>query len=156
MKPGNYTQLYIQLVFAVKNRDACLHKSIRSRIFKFMSGVIREMNHKSILVNGVSDHVHILIGWNPSKSISETVHEIKRTTSLFINREKLCHGKFAWQGGYGAFSYGRSQLEDVYQYVLNQEDHHRKKTFREEYLQFLNKFGIEYDKRFLFEFHDEA
>lgn len=156
MKPGTFTQLYVQLVFAVNNREALLHKNIRNRVFEYISGIISEMKHKSIIVNGVSNHVHILLGLNPSKSISDTVHGIKRSTSLFINNEKLCLGKFAWQEGYGAFSYSRSQLEDVYEYILNQEKHHQKKTFRDEYIQFLKKFEIEFDEKFLFDFIDNV
>ncbi|NOU45893.1 MAG: IS200/IS605 family transposase [Bacteroidales bacterium] len=156
MKPGTFTQLYVQLVFAVKNREAILHKSIRNRIFEYMSGIITQMNHKSIIVNGVSNHVHIFIGLNPTKTISETVHDIKRSTSLFINDEKLCPYKFAWQDGYGGFTHSRSQIHDVYQYILNQEEHHKKQTFRDEYIQYLKKFEIEYDERFLFDFLDDV
>ncbi len=156
MKPGTFTQMYVQLVFAVKNRDAVLHKGIRNRVFEYMSGIISEMKHKSIIVNGVSNHVHILLGLNPSKSISDTVHDIKRSTSLFINNEKLCPGKFAWQEGYGGFTYSRSQLDNVYNYILNQEKHHNKKTFKEEYIQFLEKFKVEFDEKFLFNFLDDA
>jgi putative transposase len=156
MKPGTFTQLYVQLVFAVKNRDAVLYKTIRRRVFEYMSGIITELNHKSIIVNGISNHVHILIGLNPSKSVSETVHDIKRSTSLLINNEKLCMGKFAWQEGYGGFTCSRSQLDDVYRYIQNQEEHHTKRTFKEEYLQFLKKYKIEYDERFLFDFIDDV
>jgi REP element-mobilizing transposase RayT len=152
MKPGSFTQLYVQLVFAVKNRDAVLHKSIRGRIFEYMSGIITEMKHKSIIVNGVSDHVHIFIGLNPNISISETVHDVKRSSSLFINKEKLCLGNFAWQEGYGAFSYSRSHIDEVYKYILNQEKHHTKTTFKTEYIKLLEKFEVEYDERYLFEF----
>lgn len=156
MKPGTFTQMYVQLVFAVKNRDAVLHKGIRNRVFEYMSGIISEMKHKSIIVNGVSNHVHILLGLNPSKSISDTVHDIKRSTSLFINNEKLCPGKFAWQEGYGGFTYSRSQLDNVYNYILNQEKHHNKKTFKEEYIQFLEKFKVEFDEKFLFDFLNDV
>jgi len=152
MKPGTFTQLYIQLVFAVKNRDAVLHKNIRGRIFEYMSGIITELKHKSIIVNGVSDHVHLFIGLNPNISISDTVHDVKRNSSIFINKEKLSLNNFAWQEGYGAFSYSRSQIDDVYKYILNQEKHHEKITFKSEYIQFLEKFEIEYDERFLFDF----
>jgi REP element-mobilizing transposase RayT len=156
MKPGTFTQFYVQLVFAFKNRDAVLHKNIQKRVFEYMSGIITEMKHKSIIVNGVSNHVHILIGLNPSKSISDTVHDIKRSSSLFINNEKLCMGTFAWQEGYGGFTYSRSQLDDIYKYIMNQEEHHKKITFKEEYIQFLKKFEIEYDDRFLFDFLDDV
>lgn len=156
MKPGTYTKLYVQLVFAVKNRDAVLHKKIRRRIFEYMSGIITEMKHKSIIINGVSDHVHIFIGLNPNRSISDTVHDVKRNSSLFINKEKLCLGNFAWQEGYGAFSYSRSQIDNVYKYILNQEKHHEKTTFKVEYIHFLKKFEIEYDERFLFDFLNDV
>jgi putative transposase len=156
MKPGTFTQLYVQYVFAVKNRDAMLSKGIQKRVFEYMSGIITNMKHKSIIVNGVPNHVHILVGLDPVVSISDTVHDIKRSTSLFINNEKLSRGKFEWQEGYGAFTYSRSQLDDVYQYILNQEEHHRKKTFKEEYIQFLKKFEIDYDERFLFDFLDDV
>lgn len=156
MKTGTYTQLYVQLVFAVKNRDAMLQSNIHDRVFKYISGIISEMRHKSIIVNGVSNHIHILIGLNPALSISDTVHDVKRSSTLFINKDKLCLGKFAWQEGYGAFTYSRSQVEKVYQYILNQSEHHRKVSFREEYLEFLKKFQIEYDDRYLFNFLDDV
>jgi putative transposase len=119
-----------------------------------MSGIITDLGHKSIIVNGVADHVHLFIGWNPSISISDTVHDIKRGSSLFINNKKLCCGKFSWQEGYGGFSYGKSKIEDVYNYILNQESHHKKVTFRDEYIRFLKRFEIDFDERFLFDFLD--
>ena len=155
MKPGTFTQIYVQIVFAVKNREALLHSSFRERIFEYMGGILTEMKHKSLIVNGMPDHVHMLIGLNPNISISETVHSVKRSTSLLINNEKLCRVKFAWQEGYGAFTYGRSQLNDVYHYVKNQEKHHKRLSFKEEYVAFLKKFEVDYDERFLFDFFDE-
>jgi REP element-mobilizing transposase RayT len=152
MKPGKYTQLYVQLVFAVKNRDAALNSKIRGRVFEYISGIISNLKHKSIIVNGVSDHLHILLGLNPSISISDTVYSLKRSSTLFINEHKLCKGSFAWQEGYGAFSYSKSQLESVYNYILNQEEHHRKVPFKEEYIKFLDEFAIEYEPKYLFDF----
>jgi len=114
MKPGCFTQMYVQLVIAVKNRDAVLNKAIRPRVFEYISGILTEMKRKSIIVNGVSNHVHIFFGLHPTLSISDTVHGIKRNSSLFINKERLCLGKFAWQEGYGGFTYSRSQINDVY------------------------------------------
>jgi len=152
LKPGTYTQLYIQIIFAVKNRDVALKKTTRKIIFKYMSGIISKMNHKSIIINGASDHVHIFIGLNPTKSISDTVRDIKRSTSKYINKEKLCNGRFEWQEGYGAFSYSRSQINSVYNYILKQEEHHKKRTFKDEYIDFLEKYGIEYNHKYLFEF----
>jgi putative transposase len=152
MTSETFTQLYIHLVFAVKYREHVLHKGIRNRVYEYMSGIIRNQKHKSIIINGMPDHVHILLGLNPSVSISETVQFLKRNSSLFINSEKLCMGRFAWQPGYGAFSYSRSQLENVYHYIENQEIHHKMKSFREEYLEFLKRFQIKYDRKYLFEF----
>lgn len=156
MKPGSFTQLYVQIVFAVKNREALLHKNFRSRVFGYMSGTLCEMKHKVIIVNGVSNHVHILIGLNPSISISDTVHDVKRSTSLFINKERFCRGKFAWQEGYGAFTYSRSQIDKVYKYILNQEEHHKNRGFKEEYTEFLEKYDIEYNEKYLFDFLEEV
>lgn len=145
----------MQLVFAVRNRDAVLHKGIRSRVFEYMSGIISDLKHKPLIVNGVSNHVHIFLSLNPTVSVSDTVYHIKRGSSLFINKNKLCLGKFSWQEGYGGFTYSKSQIDDVYNYILKQEEHHRKITFREEYIQFLKRFEIEYDERFLFDFIDD-
>jgi len=154
MKPGVFTQLYIHIIFAVKYRNRLLKEEYRPEIFKYMSGIATNMKHKSIIINGVSDHVHVFLGFNPAVSISDTVYELKRSTSLFINGKKWFRQEFNWQEGYGAFSYSRSHLENVYNYVKNQEQHHRKQTFRDEYTEFLEKFEIEYDKKYLFEFFD--
>jgi putative transposase len=152
MKPGTFTQIYVQLVFAVQNREAVLYRNIRPRVFEYMSGIITTMKHKSIIVNGTSNHVHILLGLNPSISVSDTVHDIKRSSSLFINNEKLCPGRFSWQEGYGGFSYGRSQIGEIYNYIDNQESHHQKRTFQQEYIDYLNENEMEFDKQFLFDF----
>ena len=155
MKPGTFTQIYVQLVFAVQNRDAILTKNIRNRVFEYMSGTITNQKHKSIIVNGTSNHVHILLGLNPSISVSDTVHDIKRSSSLFINNEKLCLGRFSWQEGYGGFSYSRSQITDIYNYIENQESHHKMRTFQQEYIDYLNQNEMEFDKQFLFAFLDD-
>ena len=156
MKPGTFTQLYVQLVFAVKNRDAVLIKKNQKRVFEYMSGITTKLGHKSIIINGTSNHVHILFGLNPSVSVSDTVHDIKRSSSLFINNEKLCPFRFSWQEGYGGFSYSRSQIDEVYKYIENQESHHNKRTFREEYIDILIKNEIEFDQQFLFDFWDDS
>ena len=156
MKPGTFTQMYVQLVFAVKNRDAVLSKNIQNRVFEYMSGIITNLKHKSIIVNGTSNHVHILFGLNPSISVSDTVYDIKRSASLFINNEKLCPCRFSWQEGYGGFTYSRSQIADVYNYIENQESHHKKRTFREEYVDILTKNEIKFDQQFLFDFFDDS
>ncbi len=152
MKPGCFTQIYIHLVFTVKSREALLTKDIRKQIFEYMSGILKKRGVKPIIINGVEDHVHILVGVNPSLSVSEIVHDLKRSTSLLINADGLTQKKFFWQPGYGGFSVSRSQLDRVCRYIENQENHHRKSTFREELIALLEKHHIEYDPRYLFEF----
>jgi putative transposase len=154
MKPNVYTQIYIQLVFAVKNREADLNTKIRSGIFEYMSGILTTMKHKSLIVNGYHNHVHVFYGMNPNISVSDTAYELKRGSSLFINNNRLCPGKFYWQESYGGFSYSRPEIHRVYNYILDQENHHRRISFKEEYLEMLNQFEIEYNEKFLFEFLD--
>ncbi len=145
------TQIYIQYVFAVKGRENLLQKPWRDEVFKYMAGIIQGKNQKPIIVNGVADHVHVFVGLRPAMSISDLVRDIKNNSSNFINDHKFVKGKFSWQEGYGAFSYAHSQLNEVYQYIINQEEHHHKKSFKEEYLNFLQKFDIKYDERYLFD-----
>ena len=152
MKPGVFTQLNTQLVFAVKYRDRLLTKEIRAEVFSYMSGILTNRKHKSIIINGMSDHVHILFGSNPNDKLSDLVACLKRDSSSFINEKNWFKGKFHWQDGYGAFSYGRSQLDKIYNYILNQENHHNRRTFREEYTKLLNKFEVKYEDKYLFEF----
>jgi REP element-mobilizing transposase RayT len=147
---GTFSQIYIQVVFAVKGRENLLQKPWRDEVFKYMSGVVKNKGQKSIIVNGVTDHVHLFIGLKPSIALSELVRDVKNNTSNFINEKKFVGRKFSWQEGYGAFSYSHRQLDTVYQYILNQETHHKKKTFKEEYLVFLQKFEIEHDEKYLF------
>ena len=148
---GTFSQLYIQVVFAVKGRENLLQKPWREEVFKYMSGIIKGKNQKPIIVNGVTNHVHLFIGLKPSMPLSDLIRDVKNNATNFINENKFLKGKFSWQEGYGAFSYSHSQLDTVYQYILNQEEHHKKKTFKEEYLDFLQKFEIEYDERYLFD-----
>ena len=119
-----------------------------------MAGIIKGKGQKPIIINGVSDHVHVFVGLKPAMRISDLVRDIKNNASKFINEQNFIKGKFSWQEGYGAFSYAHTQIENVYQYIANQENHHRKKTFKEEYLGFLQKFEIEYNKKYLFEWLD--
>jgi REP element-mobilizing transposase RayT len=154
MKPGTFTQLYTQLVFSPKHRERLLFPSIRPQIFSYMSGIATHLGHKSIIINGAIDHVHILIGQNPNLSLSETVKEIKRSSSIFINDHKLVPGKFEWQSGFGAFSYSRSHLDRIYKYIENQEAHHAKMNFKKEYIGFLKKYDIPFEDQYLFEFFD--
>lgn len=152
---GTYSQIYIQYVFAVKGRQNLLHKTWRKEVFKYISGIIKAKGQKPIIVNGVTDHVHVFVGLKPSMNISDLVRDIKNNSSKFINEQDWIRGRFSWQKGYGAFSYAHSQIDNVYQYILNQEEHHRKKTFKEEYLEFLQKFEVEYNEKYLFDWLDE-
>jgi putative transposase len=154
MKPGTFTQMYVQIVFAVRDKENILTKEIRPRVFEYVSGIITNLHHKSIIVNGYSDHIHIFLGLNPSVSVSDTVHDIKRGSSLWINENRLVTGRFSWQDGYGSFTYSRSQVGDVFRYIETQEAHHSGKSFREEYISILEKNEIEYDPKYLFEFFD--
>ena len=131
-----------------------MDQSWRNELHKYISGIITNKGQKSIIVNGVSDHVHIFVGLKPAMAISDLVRDIKNNSSNFINDRKWVKGKFSWQEGYGAFSYAHSQIEHVYQYIANQEEHHKKKTFKEEYLDFLQKFDIEYNEKYLFDWLD--
>lgn len=148
---GTYTQLYIQVVFAVKGRQNLIADSWKLELCKYISGIITAKEQKSIIVNGMPDHLHLLIGLKPSMRISDLVRDIKNNSSKFINEKKFIRGKFQWQEGYGVFSYSQSQIDNVYQYILNQEKHHQTKTFKEEYLEFLNKFEVAFKDEYLFD-----
>ena len=148
--PNTYTQLHIQFVFAVKYREGVIQASWKDELYKYITGIVKQNKHKLISINGMSDHIHILIGMRPHQSISDLMQDVKGNSSKWINEKKLVKGKFEWQEGYGAFSYGKSQIKNVILYIENQEQHHKKKTFREEYLDFLVKFEIEYDEQYIF------
>jgi putative transposase len=124
---GTFSQIYIQIIFAVKGRENIIHKSWKEELNKYIAGIIKGKEQKPIIVNGMPDHIHAFIGLRPSIAISDLVRDIKNNSSKFINEKKLVRGKFAWQEGYGAFSYSHSQLDNVYQYILEQEKHHCKK-----------------------------
>ena len=154
MKPGAFTQLYVHIIFAVKYRSRILTKEIRPTIYTYMSGIIAARKNKAIIINGVSDHIHILVGLNPNEKVSDIVANLKRSTTLYINENKLVRGLFKWQDGYGAFSYSKSQLDKVYKYISNQERHHKRKTFKEEYVELLDRFEVKYDRKYLFDFFE--
>ena len=148
---NSYHQIYIQLVFAVKNRGAIIDKSWQQELLGVIGNLINETGCKTIIVNGTEDHVHCLLGLKPAISISELTKTVKAKSSKFINDRQFTKTGFEWQEGYGAFSYSHSQMDDVYHYVANQEEHHRKQTFKEEYLEFLKRFNISFDERYIFE-----
>nr|WP_319510774.1 IS200/IS605 family transposase [uncultured Draconibacterium sp.] len=154
MTPGTYTQIYLQFVFAVKFREALIQPHHQKEVFPFIAGLIDSMGHKSYAVNGMPDHVHVFMSFNPKHSPSETIKEIKRASSNFINEKRWFPGKFQWQAGYGCFSYSKSQIDRVVKYILNQKEHHGKKSFRQEYIDFLEKFEVDFDTSYLFEFFD--
>ena len=147
---NTYTQIHIQFVFAVRFREAVIHSSWKDELYRYMTGIVQNNKHKLIAINGMLDHIHILIGMRPTQSISDLMQDIKGSSSKWINQKGFIKGKFEWQEGYGAFSYGKSQVKDVIAYIENQEQHHSKKTFRDEYLDFLKKFDVEYDEQFIF------
>jgi putative transposase len=149
--PGTFSQIYIQVVFAVKGRENLIGEQWKDELHKYMVGIIKAKEQKPIIVNGMPDHIHAFIGLRPSMPIADIVRDIKNNSTNFINERRLVQGKFSWQEGYGAFSYGHSQIEKVYNYILNQEEHHKKSTFREEYIDFLKKFNVQYDEKYLFE-----
>lgn len=149
--PNTYTQIYIQVVFAVKGRQNLISKQNREEVHKYMTGIVQNREQKLLSVFAMPDHTHLLIGLKPSIAISDLVRDIKAGSSLFINEKRWIGGKFQWQEGYGAFSNSRSQVDSVIKYILNQEEHHRKVTFREEYIDFLKKFEIDFDEKYLFE-----
>jgi putative transposase len=151
---NTYTRLYIQIVFAVQGRQSLIQTSWKNDLNKYISGTITNLGHKSINVNGMPDHIHAFVGLHPSTAISDLVREIKTSSTQFINENNLIKGKFNWQSGYGAFSYSQSQISQVYEYIANQEIHHKKKTFKDEYLEFLKEFDIAFDDKYLFDFLD--
>ena len=135
---STFSQIYIQIVFAVKGRQSLIQQSWEEELYKYITGIIQNKGQKILAINGMPDHVHILIGMKPSCNLSDLVREVKKASNGFINEKKFCPYKFEWQEGYGAFSYSHSALENVFGYIANQKEHHRKKSFREEYVDFLS------------------
>ena len=147
---NTYTQIHIHFVFAVKFRDGIINSQWKNTLYKYITGTIHNNNHKLLAINGTSDHIHILIGLRPSQSISDLMKDVKQSSSKWINENKLVKGHFEWQEGYGAFSHSKSQINKVIDYIDNQESHHKKLTFKEEYIDFLKKYEVDYDEKFIF------
>ena len=147
---NTYTQLYIQIVFAVKGRENLISKEHTEELQKYITGIIQQRNCKLIAIYSMPDHSHILIGMRPDTALSDLVRDMKASSSKFIKEKNWVKGRFEWQEGFGAFSYAHSQLQDVIQYILNQEEHHKKRSFKEEYIAFLEKFEVEYNEKYLF------
>lgn len=148
---NTYSQIYIQIVFTVKGRQNLIKRQNREELHKYITGIVTNRGQKLISVFAMPDHVHLLVGLKPNQSIADLVRDIKAGSSKFISDNRWVKGKFSWQEGYGAFSYSKSQIDRVIKYISKQEAHHKKKTFQEEYLEFLDRFGIEYDRKYLFE-----
>lgn len=148
---NTYHQIYLQTIFAVKFRKAAINKKWQSQLFGVIGNLINEKDCKTIIVNGVKDHVHCFIGLKPVVSISDLMKTVKAKSSRYVNDHHLTAERFEWQEGYGVFSYAQSQVDSVFKYIQNQEAHHKKQTFRDEYLEFLEKFNVEYDERYIFQ-----
>jgi REP element-mobilizing transposase RayT len=150
---NTFSQIYIQTVFAVNGRLSLITSDFKEELHKYITGIVRKQGQKLIRINGMPDHLHILIGLKPAMALANLVTDIKSDSSEWVNKKKLARAKFAWQEGYGAFSYGHSQLDTIVRYVMNQEKHHQRRSFRDEYLTLLRKFEIEFKEEFVFEFY---
>lgn len=146
-----FSQIYIHLVFSVKGRQNVIHKTWREELFKYVSGIINGRDQKLFAIGGMPDHIHILISLRPNYMVSELVNSVKTNSSKWINSRGFVKGKFSWQEGYGAFSYGQSQLDHVIQYINNQEQHHQRKSFKEEYIELLQRFNVKFEEKYLFD-----
>jgi putative transposase len=152
---NTYTQCYFHLVFAVKNRDALIRKEWKDELEMYITGIIQNHRHKMLAIGALPDHLHILIGYNLNQLIPDLVEGIKTSSNSWIKGKRLSKFKFEWQKGYGAFTHSHSQIDTVVNYILSQEEHHRKKPFKEEYLEMLEKNNIEFKEEYLFQFFSE-
>jgi REP element-mobilizing transposase RayT len=147
---NTYTQIYIHSVFSVQNRISLIRQEWKEDLFKYITGIVQNNGHKLIAINGMPDHLHIFIGMKPNQGLSDLMQDIKGDSSKWINSKGFVQGRFEWQAGFGGFSYSISQIDSVVKYINNQETHHKKKTFVEEYLDFLKKFKVPHDERYIF------
>lgn len=152
---STFSQIYIQVVFAVQNREIMIHSSWEEELYKYITGIVRNKEQKMLAINGMPDHIHFFIGMKPSCCLSDLVREVKKSSNDFIKERKFSKFKFSWQEGYGAFSYSHSQIDSVIKYILNQKEHHKKQTFKDEYLDFLKKFEIEFKDEYLFKWIED-
>jgi REP element-mobilizing transposase RayT len=152
---NTYSQIYIQVVFAVLGRHSLIGREWKDELYKYITGIVKNNNQKLLAINGVSNHIHILLNIKPNIALSDLVRDIKANSSRFVNEKGFVRGKFSWQEGFGAFSYSISQLDDVIQYIQNQEEHHKETSFKDEYLKYLKRFEIEFDENYVFEWIEE-
>lgn len=150
---GTFSQIYIQVVFAVKGRKSFIHPQWEEELYKYISGIVNNKEQKMLAINGMPDHIHIFIGMRPSCCLSDLVREIKKSSNEFIKERKFASAGFEWQGGYGAFSYSHSALDNVIKYVMNQKEHHKKRAFKDEYEELLRRFDIPFKEEYLFEWY---
>ncbi len=147
---NTYTQIHLHFVFVVKYRNRVIHNSWKQGLYKYITGIVQNNGHKMIAINGMPDHIHLLVGMRPNQSVSDLMQDVKANASRWINEKQYLPKKFEWQEGYGAFSYSKSQIGNAARYIESQEEHHKRKTFREEYLEFLNEFEIDYNEQYIF------
>ena len=153
---NTYTQIYLQIVFAVKWRQGLIKENFREDVQKYITGIVENRGQKLIAINSMPDHTHILVGFGTTITIADLVHDIKIASTNFINDNRFVRGKFGWQNSYGAFSYSRSHLDRIVKYIHNQQKHHKKKSFKEEYIEFLEKYDIVYNPKYLFDWPEET
>ncbi len=151
---NTYSQVYLQFVITVKGRQSLLNPIHNEELQKYITGIVQNRKQKMLAINNMPDHLHLFVGFGTTMSIADFMEQVKSISSKFINENGWVGGKFEWQRGYGVFSYSRSHIDNVVKYILNQQKHHKKKTFKEEYLEFLKKFEVEYDERYLFDWID--
>ncbi|MEN2282964.1 IS200/IS605 family transposase [Algoriphagus sp. SE2] len=147
---NSYTQIHIQAVFAVQNRISLIQTDWKNELYKYITGIVQKYDHKVLQINGMPDHIHILMGFRPTQALSDLMQMVKEDSSKWINAKGLVKGKFSWQSGYGAFSYSKDQVARVVKYIQEQENHHSKRSFLEEYEELLKIHGVEYDQRYIF------
>ncbi|MDG1277824.1 MAG: IS200/IS605 family transposase [Algoriphagus sp.] len=147
---NTYTQIHIQAVFAVQNCQSLISEEWKDQLYRYISGIIQQNGHKLLQINGMPDHIHVLFGMRPIQSMSDLMKQVKQDSSKWINLNKLSTGKFSWQEGYGEFPYSKSQVPRIIHYIQDQQEHHKKQSFSEEYLSLLRIHDIDYDERFLF------
>ncbi|MFB6318106.1 IS200/IS605 family transposase [Saccharicrinis sp. FJH54] len=147
---NTYSQIYIQIVFAVKDRYSLICPMWENKLYKYITGIVKNKNQKLLVTNGMPDHIHLFISMTPDCNLSDLVREIKKSSNSYIKENRFSRLKFSWQEGFGAFSYSRNQIDEVAQYILNQKKHHKIKSFKEEYICFLDEFQIDYNPKYLF------